>query len=180
MTELTFTTREEYLAYRAEWKANYKKLSADIRLMKNNRKKFKWEHRIKGDTISKRRTKIGENPNYDVYATWRVFDLKRTATTMLEELADKAIGQMDRLAVTSFETALGEMTDFHRFLIDAYTTNDETGKAVSFAQIGDWNALHEDWIRQYRRLFERAAEYIGRENDFIETLAHLPIRLLPG
>lgn len=98
---------------------------------------------------------------------------------MLEELADKAIRQMDRLAVPSFKTALEEMVDFHRFLIDAYATNDETGKAVSFAQIGDWGALHEDWIRQYRRLFERAADFIGRENDFIEIVAHSPLRLLP-
>lgn len=30
----TFNTREEYLAYRAEWKANYKALSAEIRQLK--------------------------------------------------------------------------------------------------------------------------------------------------
>ncbi len=98
---------------------------------------------------------------------------------MLEELADKAIAQMSRLAVTSFETALDELVDFHKFLIDAYTTTDETGNAFSFAQIGDFRALHEDWIRQYRRLFERAVEYIGRENDFVDLLAHVALRLLP-
>lgn len=98
---------------------------------------------------------------------------------MLEELADKAITHIGRLAVTSFETALSEMVDFHQFLIDAYATRDEAGKPVSFAQIGDWQALHKEWIRQYRRLFERAVENIGRENDFVDMLAHLPMRLLP-
>ena len=98
---------------------------------------------------------------------------------MLEELADKVIGQMDRLAVTSFDTALSEMIDFHRFLIDAYTTNDTHGSVVSLAQIGDWGALHRDWISQYRRVFERAAEHIGRENTFIEKLSYAPLRLLP-
>jgi len=99
---------------------------------------------------------------------------------MLEELADKAIGQMDRLAVTSFQSALEEMIDFHRFLIEAYETRDEHGQAVSFAQIiGEWSSLHEEWIREYRRLFERATQYIGQENGFIETLIHVPIRLLP-
>ncbi len=98
---------------------------------------------------------------------------------MLEELADKVIGQMDRLAVTSFQTALEEMIDFHRFLIEAYETRDEHGQAVSFAQIGDWSALHEEWIREYRRLFERATRYIGQENEFIKILIHVPFRLLP-
>lgn len=98
---------------------------------------------------------------------------------MLEELADKVIGQMDRLAVTSFQSALDEMIDFHRFLIEAYETHDEHGQAISFAQIGDWNSLHEEWIREYRRLFERATRYIGQDNDFIEALLHVPFRLLP-
>lgn len=97
----------------------------------------------------------------------------------LEELADKVIGHMDRLAVTSFESALGEMIDFHRFLIQAYETRDEHGGTVSFAQMGDWRALHEEWIREYRRLFERAIRYIGQENDFIESLVRVPFRLLP-
>ncbi|HTE39507.1 MAG TPA: hypothetical protein VK629_01685 [Steroidobacteraceae bacterium] len=99
---------------------------------------------------------------------------------MLEELADKAITHIGRLAVTSFESALSEMVDFHQFLIDAYATKDDAGKPVSFAQIGDWHALHRDWNRQYRRLFERAVENIGRENDFVDVLVHLPLRLLPG
>ena len=29
MTKLTFTTKEEYLAYRVEWKAEYKQLTKD-------------------------------------------------------------------------------------------------------------------------------------------------------
>ena len=98
---------------------------------------------------------------------------------MLEELADKTIAQMERLAVTSFESALDEMISFHQFLIDAYATTDTAGQPVSFAQIGNWTALHEQWIRQYRRLFERAVEYIGRESDFIDKLAHVPFRLMP-
>lgn len=99
---------------------------------------------------------------------------------MLEELADKVIVQMNRQAVTSFQTAYEEMTEFHKFLIDAYATKDETGKDFSFAQMGDWSALHREWIRQYRRLFENAVEYIGRENDFIHTMVYVPLKLLPS
>ncbi len=99
---------------------------------------------------------------------------------MLEELADKAISQMDRLAVTSFRTALNEMVDFHRFLIDAHATTNEHGKPDSFARLGDWGSLHADWIREYRRLFERAVDHIGRENDFVEILMYTPLKLLPA
>lgn len=87
----TFTTREEYLAYRADWKKRYKTLSKNIRDLKNKRKKFKWEYRAKGDTVSKRRIKIGENPNYDLTAGWRAVNLKGDATAMLEELAESKI-----------------------------------------------------------------------------------------
>lgn len=87
----TFKTREEYLAYRKEWKGKYKDLSKDIRELKNQRKQFKWEYRTKGDTTSKRRTKVGKNPSYDSSAGWRVFELKYTATSMLEELAEAKI-----------------------------------------------------------------------------------------
>ena len=100
-------------------------------------------------------------------------------SNMLEELADKVIGQMDRLAVTSFQGTLEEMIDFHRYLIEAYETRDQHGQTFSFAEIGDLIALHEEWIREYRRLFERATKYIGRENDFVETLFRVPFRLLP-
>jgi hypothetical protein len=101
---------------------------------------------------------------------------------MLEELADKVIGHMDRLAVISFKTALDEMIDFHRFLIDAYATTTEIGKATSFAQIqiGAWPVPpHREWIGQYRRLFERAIECITRENAFVYILIGVPRRLLP-
>jgi hypothetical protein len=36
MTNFTFTTREEYLAYRAEWRANYKAQSQLIRDMRRD------------------------------------------------------------------------------------------------------------------------------------------------
>ena len=91
MTTFTFKTREEYLSYRKEWKEKYGALSQDIRDLKNKRKQFKWQYRTKGDTTSKRRIKIGENPNYDSSAGWQVFDLKYAATAMLEELAEAKI-----------------------------------------------------------------------------------------
>ena len=91
MTELTFKTKEEYLAYRAEWKAAYKKLSKDSREAKNKRKQFTWEYREKGQTAVKRKIKIGRNPNYDAYIGGTIYELKHEAVAMLEELAEAKI-----------------------------------------------------------------------------------------
>ena len=91
MSELTFKTREEYLEYRAEWKKAYKELSKEIRKAKSCRKEYQWKYREKGDTTSKRRTKIGSNPDYDSYAGGRAAYLKIKAKRMLDELVEAKI-----------------------------------------------------------------------------------------
>lgn len=57
-------TREEYLDWVAKWKETYRNLSRDIALVKNMRKPYRYQYRDPKDTESKRRTKIGDNPNY--------------------------------------------------------------------------------------------------------------------
>ena len=91
MTKLTFKTREEYLAYRAEWKAEYKQLTKDSREAKRNRKQYTWEYRAKGMDAVKRRTKTGDNPNYDSYAASRVMRFRWQAKNMLVELAEAKV-----------------------------------------------------------------------------------------
>jgi len=91
MTKLTFTSKGEYLAYRAEWKAEYKQLAKDSREQKANRKQFTWEYRPKGNDSMKRRTKTGANPNYDGYACCRVMSLRLKAKNMLIELAEAKV-----------------------------------------------------------------------------------------
>lgn len=101
---------------------------------------------------------------------------------LLEELANKVIDGIDSLAVGSFKAALDEMIEYHGFLLDAYATKTEEGMAFSYAEIeGNWfGGPHHEWIRQYSRIFERAAGCIGQETEFIGTLAYVPIRLLDG
>jgi hypothetical protein len=38
---------------------------------------------------------------------------------ILEELAEKVLGQIDRLSTTAFDSALDEMIEYHRFLLEA-------------------------------------------------------------
>lgn len=100
---------------------------------------------------------------------------------ILEELADKAALQIDRLAPVAFDAALSELTRYHRFLLNVNATRTPDGKPFNYAAVpGEaWNAPHNEWIRQYRRLFERAASRISDDSDFIGKLAHVPLRLLP-
>jgi hypothetical protein len=47
--------------------------------------------------------------------------------------------------------------------------------------VGDlWDVPYREWIRQYRRVFESAADKIGVETTFIDWLGHTTMRLMPG
>ena len=99
---------------------------------------------------------------------------------ILEELGDRVVVQIDRMAVTGFDHALKEMREFHRFLLTAYTIIDEEGEATSYAAYGSISAEHSNWVREYRRLFERAVAIIEREDSFIGSLAFMAANLVPS
>lgn len=99
-------------------------------------------------------------------------------TDMLEELADKVIGHMARGAVTSFRSALDEMIDFHRFLIDAHETYNADGSALNYAEIGFYLPMHNDWLQQYQRVFAKASQLISVDDEFIRILVGVPKRLV--
>jgi hypothetical protein len=99
---------------------------------------------------------------------------------ILEELGDKAAAQIDQLAPVAFDAALDEMTRYHRFLLTAYASALPDGTPFNYAEVGRFiGSPHEEWIRQYRRLFERAANRIGDDPGFLDKLAYVPSRLLP-
>jgi len=103
-----------------------------------------------------------------------------TPEQIMEELADRAIAQIDRRAPVAFEGALDELVRYHRFLLGLHATETEEGRPFSYAEVSGaaWHAPHIDWIRQYRRLFDRAAERIPDEERFLNALAYVPYRLL--
>ena len=91
MAKFNFKTREEYLKWRVEWKAEYKELSREIRQLKCARKEYIWKYRPKDDNASKRRTKVGPNPNYNTSASWKAASKSYRATVMLETLKEAKI-----------------------------------------------------------------------------------------
>lgn len=83
------TNRETYLAFRAAWKKHYMELSRDIRKLKDTRKEFTWEYRSKGDTENKKRTKTGDNPNYNPnFSAWELHLLRIKAQDMMDWLEE--------------------------------------------------------------------------------------------
>jgi hypothetical protein len=103
-----------------------------------------------------------------------------TPGMFLEELADKIIGQVDRSAITGFKGAMDELIRYHRFLLDVQDTRTDDGTPINLAEVGGFfEAPYQEWIRQYRRVFERACGKIGAEPYFIQALSHIIIRLLP-
>lgn len=101
---------------------------------------------------------------------------------ILEELADKTAIRIERLAPVAFDYALDELIAYHRFLLELNGSSDSDGSAFSYAEIGGeiLFAPHVQWIRQYRRLFERAAICMPEDDHFLRSLAYVPIRLMPG
>jgi hypothetical protein len=107
-------------------------------------------------------------------------DTPPTPSDFLEELADRVIAQIERKAITGFKSAFDELTRFHVFLLDAHNTQTDQGQPISLAEVGDgWHVPYREWIRQYRRVFESAADKIGVETTFIGALGHTVMRLLP-
>lgn len=105
-----------------------------------------------------------------------------TPSMILQELAENVAVQIERNAPVAFDSALKEMTDYHRFLLQLNSPANATNRDLNYSEIsGDnWRAPHEEWLGLYRRLFERAANRIPDDGHFIRSLAYAPHKLLPG
>ncbi len=90
-------------------------------------------------------------------------------STILEELAGDVLAPMDRGAVSSFSEALDSTVDFHAFLLQVYAKTDSYELAK-----GGSPPLYKQWNRQYHRIFERAADMLGREPYFFKRAAKVP------
>lgn len=103
-----------------------------------------------------------------------------TTSDFLEGLIDKMVSQIEKSAITSFNAAFDEATRFHKFILDAQNTRDESGNAVNLAEMGGrWARPDQEWVLAYRRAYDAAAEKLAVDTAFMERLAYLPYRLLP-
>lgn len=99
---------------------------------------------------------------------------------LLEQLQDRVVIQIERLAQTGFRQAFDEATSFHSFLLELHDSRDEGGHPINLSQIGGFfEAPYQRWMRQYRRVMEVAASKIGIDNYFINTMSRTALRLLP-
>ncbi len=103
-----------------------------------------------------------------------------TTSDFLEGLIDKMVSQIEKSATTSFNAAFDEATRFHKFILEAQNTRDESGNALNLAEMGGgWARPDQEWVRAYRRAYDAAAEKLAVDTAFMERLAYLPHRLLP-
>ncbi len=92
--EKKITTRDQYLDWTKHWKAAYKQITLAIREFRKNRKEYIWK-RLNGPEagyytpegkwhqMTKKRVKVGPNPNYDSSANYWSRQASFLATSML-------------------------------------------------------------------------------------------------
>lgn len=102
-----------------------------------------------------------------------------TPSEILAELASAAISHIDAGALSAFESAMRDMTDYNRLLLSLYATTTEEGTPDSFARLEDgWRPLHWEWFSNYGRIAERAVTRLMDDSQFFATVSYTPLRLL--
>lgn len=92
MNNYTGNSRESYLNWVREWKAEYKSLSSEIRTLKSKRKEYKWAYRDPGaPNTTKRKIRLDKNPNYSPNVGWSLLTLKAHANRLLEQRKEAKI-----------------------------------------------------------------------------------------
>jgi hypothetical protein len=103
-----------------------------------------------------------------------------TPSDFLEQLVDKVARQIEESATTGFRGALAAAVRYHQFILAAQNTRDPGGDTLNLAEVGDIFLRPDiDWVHQYRRLFNAAADRIGNDTEFIDRLSNLAARLVP-
>lgn len=104
-----------------------------------------------------------------------------TPSRILEGLIENAIAQVDGLSPVAFDSAFGEVTRYHQFLLGLSVAEGVDGVRFSLAEVPGfgWHPPHRPWSTQYRRLFRRGADVVGEDTHFFNALAQTPNRLLP-
>jgi len=101
-------------------------------------------------------------------------------TQIVEELATRVLLQIERNLPVAFDAALDELVRYHGFLLALGAARTPEGAPFSYVEItgAAWHAPHIDWLRQYRRLFDRAADRIPSDAHYVAMLANVPSRLM--
>lgn len=104
-----------------------------------------------------------------------------TPSAILNELGNAVVGHIEARALSSFEDALREMTDYNRLLFDLYATTSNNGTPDSYAIIEEsWRPLYREWLANYRRIVQRAAARLDDDPEFLGSAVYIPRMLIPG
>lgn len=103
-----------------------------------------------------------------------------TQAQIIEELADRVASFIDQGKPVAFDGALEELIRYHRFVLGLNASTSAEGEPFNYAEVvgNGWNSPLQEWLNQYRRLFERATNAIVETDHFLVALAYHQARLL--
>lgn len=99
-----------------------------------------------------------------------------TVEQIVEEQRERVVERMRRRALSSFDAELADLVRIHRFLIESGRSGDD----VNLVEVSgsDWFSPHERLLRQYRPIFDVAAEMLAVDGSFIGSAAGVVPMLL--
>ncbi len=103
-----------------------------------------------------------------------------TPSVLLAELAENVSRQIQAGSHVRFDAALNELTEYHRFLLEAYATVSEEGQRESYARMRvTWRSPHQDWQSVYFDVIDAALKHLHDDSHYISALSYLTVRLMP-
>lgn len=104
--EFTFTNKKEYMAYRSNWKAEYKELSQQIRDLKFCRA-FPTANRFEDPKNVERYREIEKRlfNNVNTSVEWTLYEKRNKATYMLEQLKEAKVEAQRQYLASNMEIA---------------------------------------------------------------------------
>ncbi len=103
-----------------------------------------------------------------------------TLAQLFEEQVERVLERLRRRAFMGFQAELDELLRFHRFLLATGSTEDEALAGSNLVEVSGvaWFTPHDEWMGQYRRIFDGAVELIGVDEHFLVALAQVLPTLL--
>lgn len=98
---------------------------------------------------------------------------------LLDQFSGTVVAQIANRSTVGFDNAMREMTDYHRLLLNLFSTQHITGDPGSYAEfVSGWEPLHRSWLSPYTPVIQRAVEAIGDTPDYFRNVSYLPYTLL--
>ncbi len=102
-----------------------------------------------------------------------------TSTDIITDLVDSTVGRIREHSYSAFEEAYNALIDQQVFLFDSLAAKDESGNAFSYSEVpAGYYSLVQNWMREYRRLFEAGVSALPTEESYLRQLTYISVDLM--